>query len=75
MIEDFVRHAGQVTAAETLDRDVHLFDEGYLDSLGTLVLIDGLERLCGAQFAAETLMDPRFSSVNGIAEIVCAEAG
>lgn len=55
---------------EELSPEAQLFDEGYLDSLGTLGLIDLLEQTFEITLPAEVLLDPGFASVEGIADLV-----
>lgn len=72
VLEAFVREAGAFGPDEPIDHDAHLFDEGYLDSLGTLALIEHLEAQTGRPIANEVLMDPRFASISGIVEVLVA---
>lgn len=72
-VEGAVRRLGQVQAGDTeFDRDVHLFDSGYLDSLGAFQLIEFIEETYDLSFSEEELFSPDFVSINGITGIILA---
>ena len=72
-IERYVRGVGLVGEDDPqFSRSVHLFEEGYLDSLGTLGLIDHLERTYVVTLSSDTLADVSFTSIDGIAALVAA---
>lgn len=69
-LEKFVRDIGQVSDDDTeFDRRVHLFDAGYVDSLGAIQLIGHVEADFGIELTEEDLFDPRFSSIDGITAV------
>jgi acyl carrier protein len=69
-LEKFVRDIGQVSDDDTdFDRQVHLFDAGYVDSLGAIELIAHVESNFGIELTEEDLFDPRFSSIDGITAV------
>jgi D-alanine--poly(phosphoribitol) ligase subunit 2 len=75
-LDGFVRDTGQIEPDDAyFSRDVHLFDTGYLDSLGALRVLEFLEATYRIELSGQALADPQFSSVNGMAHIVaCALA-
>jgi methoxymalonate biosynthesis acyl carrier protein len=72
-LEVAVRQLGQVQANDTeFGRDVHLFDSGYLDSLGSFQLIEFIEETYELSLSEEELFSPDFVNINGITDIVVA---
>lgn len=72
-IEGAVRRLGQVQADDTMfDRGVHLFDSGYLDSLGSYQLIEFIEETYDLSLSEEELLSPDFVSIDGMTGIVWA---
>lgn len=51
-------------------RDVDVFAGGYVDSVGVVELVTFLERRYSIVFPEDSLFDPRFTNVRGMAEIV-----
>jgi acyl carrier protein len=75
-LEDFVRRAGEIPDDDPdFDRNVHLFEAGYLDSLGVVRLIDYLETTYALKFTENELFDPGFTTVRGISDITAAHLG
>lgn len=73
-IEAFVRGAGQVAPDDPqFSQDVQLFEAGYLDSLGVVRLIVFIESTFNLTLRDETLLDPRFTTIAGIGELVSAQ--
>lgn len=52
------------------DRNEDLFADGSLDSFGVVALVVGLEGRFGVHFTEDDFRDPRFSTIDGLAEIV-----
>ena len=72
-VEGAVRRLGQVQAGDTeFGRDVHLFDSGYLDSLGSYRLIEFIEETYELSLSEEELFSPDFVNINGITDIIVA---
>jgi acyl carrier protein len=72
-LEAFIRKAGEVADDDPgFGRDVHVFEAGYLDSLGVVRVIDHLESSFGIEFTDEELFDQRFTTIDGISDIVSA---
>jgi acyl carrier protein len=70
-LEEFIRRTGEVGPADAgFGRRVHIFEAGYLDSLGVVRLIAHLEAAYDLEFTDEELFDPRFTTIDGMSEIV-----
>ncbi len=75
-LEEFVRRTGEVTDDDLeFGRDVHIFEHGYLDSLGVVRLIEFLESTYSIAFTDEELFDPVFTTIDGIVGIMVAHLG
>jgi acyl carrier protein len=72
-VERFIREVGQV-ADDDVDftRQTHLFRSGYLDSLGTALLIAHIEDEFQLELSDDQLSDPAFQSIDGISAIIDA---
>jgi len=74
-LESFVRTRFRVAPEDRrFSRHTNLWEDGYLDSIGVVELIAYLEESCRIELPDEVLFDPDFSSLDGIARIVCALA-
>ncbi len=51
-------------------RQVNLWEEGFVDSAGVVEVIEFLEETYGMEMPDDLLFDPRFTSVDGIAELI-----
>jgi acyl carrier protein len=72
-LEEFIRRVGEVTTDDPMfGRDVHVFADGYLDSLGVVRLIAHLETTYELEFTDAELFDSRFTTINGMSDIVAA---
>ncbi len=70
-IEAFVRVRSRVSVDDSrFSRASNLWQDGYLDSIGVVELIGHIEAAFGVAVPDETLFDPEFTSVGGIARIV-----
>ncbi len=72
-IEEFIaRHIADKRGLPLNDiqHDADLFESGYVDSLGVFNMVMSLEDEFGIRFAENDLVDPRMSTVSGIAEII-----
>ncbi|MFD9595318.1 phosphopantetheine-binding protein [Kitasatospora sp. NPDC059973] len=70
-LEVFVRAEGRIDDGDQdFNRQVDLFDAGYLDSLGTLHLIQHIEERFRLELDDDALGDPGFGSIDGISSIV-----
>lgn len=73
-VEAFVRGEGQVAPDDPdFDHAVELFDEGYLDSLGVVRLIQFVEATFDLTLSDETLLDRRFTTIAGIGELLAGQ--
>ncbi len=71
-IENFIRTQFNVSTTDPeFDREVDLFERGYVDSVGFVELLEFLSQEFGVEVPDEDLLDDAFSSINGIAQIVC----
>jgi acyl carrier protein len=71
-LERFIRHQFQVPDDDTnLTRETHLWEAGYVDSLGVAEVIAHLEETFGVRIPDEALFSPDFVRIRGIAQIVC----
>jgi acyl carrier protein len=72
-IESFVREIGQIGADEDqFARDSNLYEEGWLDSMGSMRLLDFLESVFEITLSDDDLMSPQFTTINGMSEIIRA---
>jgi methoxymalonate biosynthesis acyl carrier protein len=55
---------------EDFGPDVHLFDYGYVDSLGAVVLMSFIEETFGVQITNKDLMMYSMNTINEIAEVI-----
>ena len=69
----FVAADAQVATDDTdFTCDVHLFESGYLDSLGLVRLIAFIETKFDVQLDETQLFSEEFTTVNGIASLIAA---
>jgi acyl carrier protein len=70
-IEKFIRTQFSVSATDPeFDREVDLFERGYIDSVGFVELLEFLRQEFDVEIPDEDLLDEDFSTINGIARIV-----
>lgn len=70
-LEEFIRRIGEVAPDDPgFGRDVHVFEAGYLESLGVVRLIAHLEATYELEFTDEQLFDSRFTTIEGMSEIL-----
>jgi acyl carrier protein len=70
-IERFVRTQFRVAPGDArFSRSQHLFEQGYVDSVGVVELLAFLGEAFGAEVPEELLMSEDFSTIDGIAGIV-----
>ena len=73
-IEAFIRHHFRVIADDPrFSRDAQLFEGGYVDSAGVVELLMHVESTYGVTLDDEQIFSDRFTTINGIAEMVAAE--
>ena len=72
-VRAFVAADSQVpTDDEEFTCDVHLFDAGYLDSLGVVRLIAFVESDFAVELDETHLFSEAFTTINGIASLIAA---
>jgi acyl carrier protein len=70
-VEEFARREFSIKPSDgRFDRTVDLFEDGYVDSIGVIELIEFLERTFAIELPEEDLFSPEFSTIDGIARIV-----
>lgn len=70
-VEEFARREFSIKPSDRrFDRTVDLFEDGYVDSIGVIELIEFLERTFVIKIPEEDLFSPEFSTIDGIARIV-----
>ena len=70
-VEAFARREFSIKASDQrFDRTVDLFDDGYVDSIGVIELIQFLERTFAIAIPEDDLFSSEFSTIDGIAKIV-----
>jgi methoxymalonate biosynthesis acyl carrier protein len=75
-LEQFIREQFQVAPDDSqFSRQVHLWDSGYVDSIGVAEVIAFLEGTFRVTVPDEALFSPGFVNIEGIARIVCDLAG
>lgn len=74
-LEAFIRESFQVEDNDPyFDRNVNLWDEGYVDSTGLVEVIAFLEETFGVTITDEMLFSPDFTSIAGMSKMI-AELG
>jgi acyl carrier protein len=75
-IEAFVRNQFSVNPADPgFDREVDLFEHGYVDSVGVVELLGFLQEKFNVEIPDDDLLSEDFSSIAGIARIVLRNVG
>jgi len=76
-IESFVRDRFHIADDDRLfGREVNLWEEGYVDSLGVVEMIEFLEQRFAVKLPEEAIFSPDFTSIDGIARtVVSLKAG
>jgi acyl carrier protein len=70
-IETFVRERFDVHPTDgRFDRSTHLFDEGYVDSIGVVELLAFLHETFGVDVPESELTSDLFTTVDGIAQVI-----
>jgi acyl carrier protein len=70
-IEMFIRERFDVGEKDArFSRRVHLFEEGYIDSIGVAELVEFLEEEFEIRLPEQALMSDEFSTIDGIVQIV-----
>jgi acyl carrier protein len=75
-LEQFIRETFHVAAGDDLfTRSVHLYQEGYVDSVGVVETITHLERTWNVSIPPTAVFDPRFTHIDGMAQYVVGLTG
>ena len=77
LIEGFVREQFHIPQNDPVfSRQVNLWEEGYVDSLGVVEVIEFLERHFSVKLPEDVIFSPDFTSIDGIARcVVSLQAG
>lgn len=74
-IENFIRNEYRVSPSDPrFSADVHLWEEGYLDSLGVVEVISFVETTFEVRIPEMALFSEDFTNINGMAGIVAGLA-
>lgn len=74
-LEQFIRRTFHVPPDDDLfTREVHLYQEGYVDSVGVVETIAHLEQTWGVAIPPTAVFDPLFTHIDGMARYVVALA-
>ena len=72
-LERFIRaHFDIPNDDELFTRQVSLWEEGYVDSTGVVEVLSHIEQTWQISIPDETLFDPDFTSVAGMARLIAA---
>ncbi|MBI2358864.1 MAG: hypothetical protein HYV04_08160 [Deltaproteobacteria bacterium] len=72
-LEKFIRSRFRVLGTDPLfSHDVHLFDSGYVDSVGVVELLSFLEATFEIKVPEDFLFSDEFTTIDGISRIVAA---
>lgn len=70
-LEQLIREIGQIAEDDSeFSRTAHLFDAGYIDSIGVVTLMDLIETTFGIGLSEEDLFDERFTTIDGMSAII-----
>jgi acyl carrier protein len=70
-VETFVRRQFNVSDSDpAFDREVDLFESGYVDSVGVAELLEYVTQEFGVDIPESDLFSDEFSSIDGISSIV-----
>jgi acyl carrier protein len=70
-VEEFARREFSIKPSDRrFDRKTDLFEDGYVDSIGVIELIQFLERTFAIEIPEADLFSSEFSTIDGIANIV-----
>ena len=70
-VEEFIRGKFGIKPSDRrFDRSVDLFEDGYVDSIGVIELLEFLEGTFVVEMREEDLFSPEFSTIEGMARIV-----
>lgn len=70
-IEAFIRTTFQVIPDDpNFSREIHLFENGYVDSAGVVELIAFIESTFGVKLEDEHIFDEDFTTITGISNIL-----
>jgi len=69
ILESFIRQSFSIADDDPyFDRDINLWEQGYVDSMGAIEVIAFLEKSFGAGIPEHVLFSTDFTSINGMAK-------
>ena len=72
-VEQFIRQHFDVPETDPLfTRDAHLFERGFVDSIGFAELLAFIESSYGLALDSEDLFTDEFTTINGISRLIAA---
>jgi acyl carrier protein len=75
-VEAFIRDRFNVQQDDSLfSRDINMWENGYVDSVGVVELVAFLETAFNVKFSEEAFFDPDFTSIQGIGRMVLRHSG
>jgi acyl carrier protein len=75
-IEEYVRVQFRVSPGDSrFSRSLPLFEAGYVDSVGVVELLAFLSEEFAVNLPDEILMSDEFSTIDGIAAVICRQGG
>jgi hypothetical protein len=70
-LESFIRESFQVPDGDELfTREVNLWEEGYVDSIGIVETLGWIEQTWRVRLPEEVVFDPRFTHIAGMALVI-----
>jgi acyl carrier protein len=70
-IEHFIRTEYLISASDpAFTREAHLFELGFVDSVGFIELLAFIQARYGVELAGENVFNEKITSIDGISEIV-----
>ena len=70
-LEQFIRTRFEVPEDDAeFGTDVDLWEEGYVDSAGVIEVVSHLEERWRVKIPEQALFDPRFTTIDGMAEVI-----
>jgi acyl carrier protein len=70
-LEQLIREIAQIAEDDSeFSPTAHLFDAGYIDSIGVVTLMELIETTFGIGLSEEDLFDERFATIDGMSAII-----
>ncbi len=70
-LESFTRKSFQIADDDPdFSRSVHLFEEGYVDSIGVIEMLTFITETFGVQIPDDALQSDGFATIDGMAQVI-----